>query len=936
MTARRPIHRMLLLVLGLVPLAAEAFKIDTHLWLAEHLLQELDAPQLSFGDVAVPIEAQVRDSIRAHPHAFLIGVLGADLYPDMVAGQMTTHPGLAPVLGDDPAIATLSAELGRPITGTVRGWQTDDWLKFVRDRADQVSGNRATPERAFAMGYMLHAAMDTWAHTYVNLYTGDLFSIVDNQEIAARHTAIENFIKEAHQKYVRPLGGASRSRSRPGQPQQRGPADNLSLHAAPTRFVRETLILHPAAANQYARTPGAQHVFAMWAVWDLAKRSEQGWQQVRGQLDQMLSEAEAEVLEAEQAWQLADSAKSQAVTALETALAHKRVAEAAASDAADALANTVGDVLAFLSDIPAVQATAATVENFLNYLPPAMRTGYHQAKTAAANADSSLRNAIDAHDAAVEASNEAAETALEALSVLDLKRQAEQAARHARQSLWNAVATGLGGWRQNIEAGTDAYIRAFEETAREIMRERGDRFRKGTNVTWPLTEWAACWGPLFGTPAMPLPPGMGAAACQEGLNAYGHARQNLTLLVNNAAFDLLALGALKQHVVAFEDDLHEAVTDGLPLAGQLIANAVGPGSESIPGSAGFVAQLWDHEVQAQDLDREFATDDSNRNLPVYAVRPGDAYSVSTMLRQDQLPGGHGNDMEAMLAFAPIRNALMLSRLTLLDGAGLNALTTGFGVTGSHYADGNPAYPDAAGPGAVLIGAIRSIDGNHQWQPVAPALPRRRTSGLDEALFDTEANIADRECRRFGYPANGNYGNDACRKDEDAAAHPHFGGWLSAKRGFRLWLDPELRENVFERLFVGPLSAAVCAKLDSRVPGYGGLSCSGEDPYPPSLASSASVSSFTTSVAGGRTIRVLQARPANPAGVRVQRRAPAPAAERSRARPTGVRPAKAERSPAVAPSRREEAAEQTRREAARAEAEPEKSQPARRDRREGPR
>ncbi len=891
-----PLRNLVAAALLLGAGAAQAFKIDTHLWLADHLLAEIGQGQVRFdGGPAVPLQERVWQSISRYPDAFRIGVLGADLYPDLVAGQMTTHPGLPPRFSADPdsvptEVASLSAILGRPITGTARGWQTDDWLAHVLDAASGVRPG-PTPELAFAYGYLLHAAMDTWAHSYVNVYTGDLFSIVENQEIAARHTVLETFIRDRHPDYVVPVAPQPAGRRGPAAPveqlRQRAPADNLAAHAAPTRFVRNTLILNAAAANQYARTPGGQHVYAMWLVWDTAVRTEQGWQQARQGLDQLLNQASAAVLEADAAWRAADQAKSGAETAAALALTAKQNAESALVEAGSDFAAMVGDVLDFLQSTGVAQATEATIENFLGYLPPPMRTAYVQARTAASNADKALQDAVDAYEQAARHTQDMAEDLLAAAEALDLQRAAEQAARDARNLAWQAVDQGIDGWRANIETAVDAYVRAFEETAREIMRGSGGRFRKGANVTWPLKEWAACWGPLFGMPAMPVPPGMAAEACQQGLSAYSHARQNLTLLKNNAPFDLLGLQGLKQQIESFEAQLHERVRDGIPLAGHMIGQALGPLSDGapvqlVPGTASFMAAMWDKHPTPEDLNAEFLHDDSNANLPVYPA--SGPRSVSEMLRADGLPPVQVDSVADMLDFVPVRNALQMSRLALLDGVGLNALAGGFGVTGTAYPDGQPAYPDGAPPGSALIGAIRSIDGNHQWQPVAPPLPRRVFGGAGH-------NIADAECRRFGYPADGNYGPESCPKDAAAEASPAHAGWLSGKHGFRLWLDPALRGQVFYGLFRGPLSTAVCAKLEheNAAGHYAGLGCFEGESYPPSDQSAYSVASLA---------------PAQPGPAAGMQRAPAPRVQAgpvrrnppATSRPVDKAPARSERTP----------------------------------------
>lgn len=842
------IRRLAAVVLLLCGGTAYAFKIDTHLWLADHLLAEIGQGHVRFeGGVSIPLHPRVAESISRYPGAFRIGVLGADLYPDLIAGQMTTHPGLPPLLTAGPDsvptdVATLAAVMGRSFTDGVAGWQTDDWLAHVLEAA--WSGRPgATPEIAFAFGYLLHAAMDTWAHSYVNVYTGDLFSIVENQEIAARHTVMETFIREAHAPYAAPLVAARRPRGEPAKPgerlSRRVPVDNLAQQAAPARFVRETLILNAEAAGQYAHTPGAQHVYAMWLVWDAAMRARSEWQQIRQGLDQLLDRAGTAVFEADQVWEAADQAKRGAEAAAALALTAKGNAEQAAVVAGGNFATMVGDVLDALASSGVAEATEATLEGFLGYLPPPMRTAYFQAKAAAQNADKALQDAVDAYETASQHSQDMADELLDAAAELDLKRAAEQAAQDARRELWRAADLGLDGWRRNIESAVDAYVRAFEETAREIMRDSGNRFRKGANVTWPLKEWAACWGPLFGMPAMPLPPALAAETCQAGLSAYSHARQNLTLLKNNAPFDLLGLPGLKQQIIDFEEGLHERVRDGMPLAGQMVADGLGPLSDQapvqlVPGTASFMAAMWDKHPSPDDLNAEFAQDGSDANLPVYPT--SGPHSVAEMLYADGLPRAPAQSVAGLLDFEPVHNAVQMSRLALLDGDGLNALVTQFGIEDSAYPDGQPAYPAGAPAGAALLGAIRSIDGNHQWQPVAPPLPRR--------VFGVRGkNVADAECRRFGYPANGYYGAGSCEKDDAAGASPHVSGWLEGKRGFRLWLDPVMRREVFEALFTGPLSEAVCDRLGSAAGDYPGLGCLAEELYPPSESSAQSVASF---------------------------------------------------------------------------------------------
>ncbi len=199
--------RLQFLVVGLsligvtfVATPSQAWKIDTHIWLAKELYEDVKKTgkvRLPVGEF--PIPPNVWKAIEKHEGPFLLGVLGPDTYPDMIAGQMTTHPGVEGKKPFETAVA-LASIVGQPLFKNAPSWQTDDWLNWVRSRALATSAEG--PEVAFAYGYLIHAAMDMWAHTYVNLYAGDVFSLFDEQEVEFRHMAIESLVARTHKSYL--------------------------------------------------------------------------------------------------------------------------------------------------------------------------------------------------------------------------------------------------------------------------------------------------------------------------------------------------------------------------------------------------------------------------------------------------------------------------------------------------------------------------------------------------------------------------------------------------------------------------------------------------------------------------------------------------------------------------------------------------------------
>jgi hypothetical protein len=241
--------RMLLAVtvLLLAPSPAHAFKIDTHVWVGQQVLNDLwpDCRLTigTFGDFEV--DAGVCAMLKANPSAYRMGSIGPDGFPDLVGGQMTTHPGLA----DQPG-----------------GWTTDEWLRFVMRRAAASKPADRAAAYAFSLGYLTHAASDVFSHTYVNSYAGDIFSLMDGEvDVELRHMKLEDFIRARTPPLVDEAGVTFEARER------------LDL---PSIFVRDFAILNPEVAEQY-RLGGATtaHLAAMYEVW--------------AQLDRLLAETEA-------------------------------------------------------------------------------------------------------------------------------------------------------------------------------------------------------------------------------------------------------------------------------------------------------------------------------------------------------------------------------------------------------------------------------------------------------------------------------------------------------------------------------------------------------------------------------------------------------------------------------------------------------------------
>ena len=86
----------------------------------------------------------------------------------MLVGQAIVHPGVA------------------------GGWQAADWLNLL------LSNAGTDDQLAFAWGYAMHFAGDSFAHSYVNNYAGGVFEIGADRTkaIELRHFRLEKYIDQ--------------------------------------------------------------------------------------------------------------------------------------------------------------------------------------------------------------------------------------------------------------------------------------------------------------------------------------------------------------------------------------------------------------------------------------------------------------------------------------------------------------------------------------------------------------------------------------------------------------------------------------------------------------------------------------------------------------------------------------------------------------------
>lgn len=775
--SRTPLGRAVigaLAALHVLPLAAPpayAFKPRTHLWVGQQVLNDVlpdGRVTIAGRDYAVP--AYRVEALRANAEAYRMGHIGPDAHPDMLVGQTLIHPG-------EP-------------------WSVDQWARHVVGSAGTGTG----ADVAYAYGFLGHIAGDIWAHTYVNLYTGSIFDLgQDGTDGEIRHMALESYI-DLYTPELRDHAGTSLTPER--------------AFGSPNDFLRNTLILAPTAAAQYNnRTAVAAHLVAMRefglllgelqeTVESLAVPPTELERQIRkAALDAgiAVNEHVGVLANAERQLQLARAAleaHQRAVAAAREAVAvQQRIAEDADAAIRDAerlhrslvgrrqqLQDRVAELAGEIAKTPAkiierICPRWVPVCRLLEKVNP-VYTRLVDARTAAIHAVSAVTSdiqrasgtiasqtarkslalqqkaAAEAQLLALDASGEVSrglQVAVdEALRTVDAAKEKQtelegvlRAAESKLGSLMDlkgslvtgAIALRIQKWRSDVSRAISAYEQANTDVMGAIIGP-GDPLL-------PLQQWALCWGPVF----MSVPSEVPIVAC----GALDIARNGLQML-RDMRSEIADKAGLLGWVIDPGGRLEKLVEERI--RPQLISIEEDVLTRVAGRDAATLVLMTHEKIDPSKLNQQFSVDRDREGI---LLIPNAAARVEADM---QLAGGRFSPTR----FPAAANAVTLSKLALLDAAGMQRL----------LADNGYEQVTLREPFNVLFGTTRSIDGNHQWiGGPAPEFPRRRGSGPPASE------------RRFGMEGPGEPGTLV---------------WL--------FFDPQRRQMLFQRLFIGPVAPAL--------------------------------------------------------------------------------------------------------------------------------
>lgn len=814
-------------ILLMTPFTANAFKVNTHVWIAQEVLNDV----VDDGYITIPFKdgnprvIKIRDEIvsamRNNPAVFRMGNIGPDAYPDIFTGQMIVHPGV-----DETK------------------WKSDDWLRYFLS-SDFTNNEQGL---AFFYGYLGHASADVFAHTYVNQYSGSFFEILKEKDAGLswpdslveefRHFELEKWIS----KYDPPI--LDNNGTNLGEPQ--------NLLAAPEIFLRDRLIfddevapqnpahlklIHSLRKNLIGLGDDEFNKMDIWAMkivvyyytgYDLSDEDAAKLVEVAKDINTFISEnngvdeaqkaKDAMIASIENVVNIAVEtedrleqavidifynsalltnelnqklidAKQDLINLNQQLLDKKNELEKAVSDLSNTpatLERKICNSLPFSGLICDVLYDPNPVYAALLSLISTLESEILNIESSIVAAEAKLTN-VEAEIAAVTKELQRAKDVKQAtteliaqayLTELGITNDVANGVVNMLQEYTsdvNPLRAMVNSWIKDIETAMEEYIKTSSVVIKATMVDGGDAIQ-------PTLDWLECWGPVItGVPSM-----VTQATCtvKERINELMAALDNFERKMMNMTSITREIQDAKDRItLKISKEVDELV---LKLA------------EEITGIP--VRELLDLFTAPASDDRlrtYFSVDRSSNKFKGLLEIPNITERIkSDMAATKSFTEGGKFDPQN---FNAIYNAVLLAKIALLDGVGLNQLacelsecpTVPYGT--SLYSSTSVNTINS------LIDGIKSFDGNHQWMPVAPPYPRRndyRRSGMSS--IDPSSQ-----------PPESKFNVDEGWKDGTFANTERSYGYTKKDgKGFRFWQDCNYRNSIFRKVFRGPMNPAL--------------------------------------------------------------------------------------------------------------------------------
>ncbi len=677
---------------------------------------------------------------------------------------------------------------------------------------------------ALAFGFMCHAAGDMFAHTYVNMYAGDAFSLSDDErDVELRHFTLEKYIERAT---PHPITNEQHL------------IDWKNDIAVSEGFLAEYLILNEDVYKQYLKSGSGVHLSAMFgvktAVNDLnsetAKLIKQvtAWsakyykEQAKIMIDvatgkQLLVAAELDLIRQKATLLLEETGYNVGLKAMEEAkniitknpqliTFNEQLLVTQTKKVADALAESAritGEVNQAVADMQnqisgwesRLSGLVCEVVGWIPYvgdeLSPAcgeideLRSRIrgaqnaingHRQRAAIANriAEETSRLCIqtnhfldklkDEYEKAVKGMAEGVYQAAIAAAETKLRLQKELIAQQEKylQKLkieqeklqeklnivddiidkvkalvdkYNVITLLIENWSRGITKAAEEFILAGHGSGTKLLIGDG-------NPMDDYCRWYGCYGGVF--TGVPSQIGDGVCFVKDHLaeikNKYNDLMNSLPTIVQ------WALNPTKKATdLAFEKLKPTLQHASVALVGFITDKKTSEFLEILVG--------WEY-ASREKLDKVYSEDHSHKRLLLFPA-------VSQLIDKDMgLTGGMLN----VQSFHPLAHSVTMAKLALLEPGALNQVIND--LAGEYVSPyfGATIYQSQDEHFSLLLGVLRNIDGNHQWQAYALPYPRRSPNNVTPLY-----------------------------------AYDYY---QDHSKGLKIWVDPYLREKVFKGLFNG--------------------------------------------------------------------------------------------------------------------------------------
>lgn len=706
-------------LLKLLPIAclslsfeSHSFELKTHLFVANEVIEDAKDGKVTiqpYGEFSVD-SAKV-NALTSNKVGYFLGAMGPDISPDFIAAQVTVHPGLhkssygvadsglqkmGMVFTPPPPIPDIidpredyQLPVFQELPVANYGASTDEWLKWLADKPNDISDSKWI---AYYLGYMSHAASDIFAHTYVNYYSGDAFSLADSDGLAVetRHKLLEMYIAKF-------------------QPYQVS-ADDLSNAYSYADALQKKLIHDPWARGQYKLSGTATYLSKMY---DFADEVEHA----TSNLNILLAWLEANIV-----------INNERRAHYELLIARYDAAFEENSENVERQRQEFQDIIDELTPI----AEFAVCEYIYEESEQQNARNLGWCRWAAEVEDAILGineaqdglNALGGQIDIVEfyQNNPDLAAAADALGLGQLTRsQAVQALVlvagaivFAEELNYESLALNLAlaNYRNDVVNNTmETYIQANIDTAKNIVQ--GKSFN---NAIEPLESWVLCNAPVFTHEDGYFMP----AFCDgyESFNeALVHIRDSLKNVVANTMDDLMVM-----HFYTMYQNIQYDIQQAIEETGREVAERI------LDDDMRLLLNLVSGEVNDAKLEQAFELGGNGVGL----LKIPD---IVARLKTDMRENGTGKFDKNN--FPPIYNAITLSKLLLVDDDELNRLERLAGVSETNFLS---SYHE--GEFSILYSWVGSLDGNHQWMLSSPMLPRAAGYTDQSTTYERNYSVQD--------------------------------------------------------------------------------------------------------------------------------------------------------------------------------------------------